>query len=318
MRSRSVKPGFFKNEELASLPADARLLFIGLWCLADREGRLENRPQRIKAEIFPYEHDVNMVLAWCKLLTERGFIFPYKKNSNRYIQIENFHKHQYPHIREAKSTIPAPDEHHTSTIRARLTPDSGVLTPDSRIGAAAPPAPAPEPPYKRPDAKTEPLRTLVFGYKLKKGFPAEDRTWDRQVWPRASKAGKLILEAFDGNLRSALTCLESLADEYDKKGLDWTLETIEKHCLEWKLKHGGYSHGSAGGERVFNDFVKRGAKGKSERVGSFVPAREIIAGMGVVPDIPAGVGREKGLPVGGNGGAPAGLEPPKLEGQPDR
>ena len=44
MRTRLLKPGFFMNEELARLPVRARLLFAGLWCLADREGRLEDRP----------------------------------------------------------------------------------------------------------------------------------------------------------------------------------------------------------------------------------------------------------------------------------
>jgi len=33
----------------------ARLLYPGLWMLADREGRLEDRPLRIKAEILPYD-----------------------------------------------------------------------------------------------------------------------------------------------------------------------------------------------------------------------------------------------------------------------
>ena len=47
-RARNIKPGFFKNEFLAEMPCEVRLLFIGLWTLADREGRLEDRPKRIK------------------------------------------------------------------------------------------------------------------------------------------------------------------------------------------------------------------------------------------------------------------------------
>jgi len=43
MRSRNIKPGFFKNEIIAEMPTETRLLFIGLWLLADREGRLEDR-----------------------------------------------------------------------------------------------------------------------------------------------------------------------------------------------------------------------------------------------------------------------------------
>jgi len=58
-RARNIKPGFFKNEDLIELPFEARLLFIGLWTLADREGRLEDRPKRIKIELFP-EDDCNV------------------------------------------------------------------------------------------------------------------------------------------------------------------------------------------------------------------------------------------------------------------
>ena len=55
MRARNIKPGFFKNDTLAELEFAARLLFIGLWGLADRAGRLEDRPKKIKAEVFPYD-----------------------------------------------------------------------------------------------------------------------------------------------------------------------------------------------------------------------------------------------------------------------
>ena len=51
-RARNIKPGFFDNETLGELPALTRLLFIGLWCLADREGRLQDRPKRIKKELL--------------------------------------------------------------------------------------------------------------------------------------------------------------------------------------------------------------------------------------------------------------------------
>ena len=54
-RARNIKPGFFDNEILGELPALTRLLFIGLWCLADREGRLQDRPKRIKKELLGYD-----------------------------------------------------------------------------------------------------------------------------------------------------------------------------------------------------------------------------------------------------------------------
>ena len=55
MRARNLKPGFFQNEYLADLPMAARLLFQGLWCSADRNGRLEYQPKKLKAEILPYD-----------------------------------------------------------------------------------------------------------------------------------------------------------------------------------------------------------------------------------------------------------------------
>lgn len=136
-RSRNIKPAFFKNDLLVELSFEARLLFIGLWTLADREGRLENRPKKIKMELFPAD---NIDIENCLLgLEESGFIEIYElapgsygactvRSKALYIQILNFTKHQNPHVKEAASIIPAPDKHHTNTIRATLKPD--ILKPD--------------------------------------------------------------------------------------------------------------------------------------------------------------------------------------------
>ncbi len=60
MRARNIKPGFFKNEHLGTADPIVALLFEGLWLLADRDGRLEDRPLRIKAEIFPYREGLDI------------------------------------------------------------------------------------------------------------------------------------------------------------------------------------------------------------------------------------------------------------------
>ncbi len=113
MRARAIKPGYFKNEGLASCTQAARLLFVGLWLLADREGRLEDRPKRIEAEIFPYE-EVNVEELLDELAGDRDgngpFIRRYVGEGHRYITIVNFLRHQYPHKNEQKSIIPAPPE----------------------------------------------------------------------------------------------------------------------------------------------------------------------------------------------------------------
>lgn len=106
-RSRNIKPGFFQNDELVELPYEYRLLFIGLWTLADREGRLEDRPKKIKMSLFPADDiDINQGLSE---LGSHKLVFRYEVDNNKYIQILTFNKHQRPHHQEIASVIPAPD-----------------------------------------------------------------------------------------------------------------------------------------------------------------------------------------------------------------
>ncbi len=111
-RIRYLKPEFFKDEDLADLKYQTRITFQGLWCYADREGRLEDRPKYLKAEIFPYDN-VDMdkeldILSKPKARTGKPFIIRYNINNNKYIQILEFLKHQKPHHTEKDSEILEP------------------------------------------------------------------------------------------------------------------------------------------------------------------------------------------------------------------
>jgi hypothetical protein len=117
MRARNIKPGFFKNEELAEVHPLGRILFAGLWCLADKAGRLEDRPKRIKIELLPYDNcNLNSLL---DELASRHFITRYSVNGSKYIEIPQFSRHQHCHVNEAPSELPGPqpEEHHTSTVQ---------------------------------------------------------------------------------------------------------------------------------------------------------------------------------------------------------
>lgn len=104
------------NDELAEIEPLGRLLFAGLWCIADREGRLEDRPRRIKAEVLPYDNcDVDELL---DQLAGRGFIVRYEVDGEGYIQVVNFIKHQNPHYKEVPSEIPAPEGHTDSEYKS--------------------------------------------------------------------------------------------------------------------------------------------------------------------------------------------------------
>jgi hypothetical protein len=113
-RTRSIKPGFFDNEVLGGLPPLTRLLFIGLWCIADREGRLEDRPKRIKKTLLGYDDvSTSEVSEMLQALHDTGFIIRYTVDGEEYIQVVNFAKHQNPHVKEKASEIPPPPENPT-------------------------------------------------------------------------------------------------------------------------------------------------------------------------------------------------------------
>jgi hypothetical protein len=166
-RARNIKPGFFQNEDLAELPFSTRLLFIGLWTLADREGFLEDRPKRIKMALFPGD-DVNVDKALNEL-QQAGFIRRYTVGEGRFIEVCKFLQHQNPHHREVPSTIPKPEaspgldgdgkaekpqaEGRCIDAKPRAGPTSkggsAVLIPDSLIPDSGGPRPAPSGPDRR-------------------------------------------------------------------------------------------------------------------------------------------------------------------------
>lgn len=118
-RIRTIKPGFFLNEDVASLPFHWRLLFVGLWTQADRAGRLEDRPARLKASLFPYD-DLD-IEAGLSALALAGFITRYERDGRRLLSIPTWAKHQQPHVKEAPSEIPEP-EHGANTVLAPVEP----------------------------------------------------------------------------------------------------------------------------------------------------------------------------------------------------
>lgn len=109
-RIRYLKPEFFTDEDLAELKYETRITFAGLWCHADKAGRMEDRPKFLKAMIFPYDNvDIEKQLeALSKPKNSNGtpFIIRYTVESHRYIEIVHWDKHQKPHHTEKDSTFP--------------------------------------------------------------------------------------------------------------------------------------------------------------------------------------------------------------------
>lgn len=106
-RARNIKPSFFNNDELAELDPLARLLFIGMWTIADFKGCFEYKPKRVKVQLLPYDNcDVESLAI---NLDKSGFISIYSVHEQLYVKVLNFDKHQNPHKNEKDKGSDIPD-----------------------------------------------------------------------------------------------------------------------------------------------------------------------------------------------------------------
>lgn len=95
--------------------------------MADREGRLEDRPARIKFEVFPGDK-VNVENLLCGL-SSAGLILRYVVQGKQLIAIPTFKDHQHTHPHEAQSRLPAPPSVITcNDISGKTVANTDVIT----------------------------------------------------------------------------------------------------------------------------------------------------------------------------------------------
>lgn len=95
-RIRTIKPEFWHDEKVGSLKRDERLLYIGLWNLADDDGVCKASPVFIKSSLFPYDDDlrINILIAWLSNLEKARMLIPFILRDERYYVIRTFSDHQ--------------------------------------------------------------------------------------------------------------------------------------------------------------------------------------------------------------------------------
>lgn len=226
-RARNIKPGFFKNEDLAECSFPARLCFAGLWTLADREGRLEDRPKRIKGELFAFDSiEVDPLLAE---LQARGFIERYRNSDGSFIQISKFSSHQTPHYSEKASVIKPPGLQESDGDDADKKPgalqDGSKKDGSLRVGRNPlnPDSPNPDSPNPEEDSDADASAAAPPPATAEpKPLTAKDRAW-------------LLGPALLGNTPSARSFLGRLAKTYGDEVLAAVLaEATAEQPLEPK------------------------------------------------------------------------------------
>lgn len=107
-RIRTIKPELPQSESMGRVSRDARLCFILLWTLADDEGRLRGNSRMLASLLFPYDDDAkDLIQGWLNELSKEGCIVAYTHESDSYVQIHKWLKHQKID-RPSPSKIPAP------------------------------------------------------------------------------------------------------------------------------------------------------------------------------------------------------------------
>lgn len=117
-RIRTIKPEFFTSESVLSVSPLARLFFIGLWCEADREGRIKWKPKTLKFRYLPADNaDINKI---AQELIDEGMIVVYQIDNIDYCEIPAFTSHQVINNRERESEIPPRDNDASVTRELRV------------------------------------------------------------------------------------------------------------------------------------------------------------------------------------------------------
>jgi hypothetical protein len=136
VRIRTVKPEFWRSDDIDALSIPDRLLFIGLWSYVDDSGVGVDKESAIAADLFagdlardPHECSVR-VHGGLQRLAQAGLIRRYTVRGRRYIHIVNWAKHQ-------KINRPTPSKYPPPTSEDASAP--GELMEDS----VSPPANSP-------------------------------------------------------------------------------------------------------------------------------------------------------------------------------
>lgn len=100
MRIRSIKPEFWRSEDINALSIEDRLLFIGLWSYVDDNGVGRDAESCIAADLFAGDLFRNSRETFARLsrglqhLADAGLIVRYEVDGKRYLAVVTWEKHQ--------------------------------------------------------------------------------------------------------------------------------------------------------------------------------------------------------------------------------
>ena len=125
MRIRTIKPEFWRSDDIAALSIEDRLLFIGLWSYVEDNGVGRDDPQLIQCDLYP--HDIFTeasvrVHGGLMRLSQQGLITRFEgPDGRRYLQINSWGKHQKIN-RPSKPRFPQYNAENCTLTEGSLSP----------------------------------------------------------------------------------------------------------------------------------------------------------------------------------------------------
>ncbi len=98
MRIRTIKPEFWRSDDITALSREDRLLFIGLWSYVDDNGVGIDDYRRIAADLFAFEDDQKEIRDFVReglaTLSRGLLIVRYEVEGTKYLHVASWKKHQ--------------------------------------------------------------------------------------------------------------------------------------------------------------------------------------------------------------------------------
>lgn len=217
-----LNPEFWLDEDVAKLSAFSRLLYMGLWGICDDNyATLPDRPEWIKAQVFPYE-EIN-IEQMLKELALSGKIIKFEVDNKNYWYIKNFFKHQrvdrpsspkYP-----KYPLSLADDSTSTRSEDKLSKDK--LSKDNESSPSF-----------------EGVRDLVNYFFELKGWANKEKSFYKEKdirYAHHAKRAKELLDLCEGDVLEAKECMRKMSEWATSRELTWTVETIFKHWYDIDL-----------------------------------------------------------------------------------
>ena len=225
MRIRSIKPEFWRSDDITALTIEDRLLFIGLWSYVDDNGVGLDKLSAITADLFAgdLERDPSETFArvsrGLQNLSDHGRIVRYEAEGKDFLAVANWSKHQRID-KPNKPRFPQPDAENA-------TPRESVATPSRDIRETPAPgteeqgnrgteeqAPAPRKRGSRiPDDFTPSLDAVAWAIEECPDISIDQETAEFIDYWRAVPGQKGVKLDWDATWRNAMRRKQKWADE---------------------------------------------------------------------------------------------------------